>query len=278
MNNYSAVGVLGLRSKLISVFNKLLHILGIYKVYERYLLEQIKCKPLPSHIALILDGNRRWARERNLPPWEGHEAGARKVEEVLDWCLKLGIKTVTLYVLSTENLKRDPRELKKLLEVIDRHLDRALKDERFHKYKVKFKALGRIDILPESIREKIKKLEEATKNYDRHFLNICIAYGGRSEIVDAVKKVIRDVMSGKLNVEKLDEDVFKRYLYTSDLPNPDPDLVIRTSGEIRISNFLLYQIAYSELVFMDVYWPEFRKIDLYRAIRIYQKRHRRFGR
>lgn len=256
----------------------LLRILGVYKLYEYWLLRQVKSRPIPQHVAVILDGNRRWARNRGLPPWLGHEKGAEKVWEFLDWCLELGIKTITLYVLSTENLARRRREeLEKLFEIIDRHLDRALRDERIHRHRVRVKALGRIHLLPESLREKLLKLEERTRNYDNHYLNIAIAYGGRAEIVDAIRKICEDVRSGKLRVEDIDEDTVRRYLYTAHLPNPDPDLVIRTSGEERISNFLLFQIAYSELVFLDVYWPEFRKIDLLRAIRTYQQRQRRFG-
>ncbi|RLE80370.1 MAG: di-trans,poly-cis-decaprenylcistransferase [Thermoprotei archaeon] len=257
---------------------KLLRVLGVYKVYEKVLLKQIKSRSLPSHIAFILDGNRRWARERGLPPWYGHEQGARKAEDVLRWCLELGIKTVSLYVLSTENLKRSPEEVSHILTLAEKYMEKALNEELFDKYKVKVKALGKIDLLPITLRKKIKALEEKTSNYDKHYLNICIAYGGRSEIVDAVKRICADVIKGKLKLEDIDEDVVKRYLYTSHLPNPEPDLVIRTSGEARISNFLLYQIAYSELLFLDVYWPDFRKIDLLRAIRIYQKRSRRFGR
>jgi len=257
---------------------RVLSLIGAYKIYEKALLKQIKSNELPSHVAFILDGNRRWARKRGLPPWYGHEQGAKKAEQVLKWCLELGIKTVSLYVLSTENLKRKPEEVAKILELVEKYLERALNEELFDKYKVKVKALGKIDLLPPSLQEKIKALEKKTANYSNHYLNICIAYGGRREIVDAVKKICRDVLEGKIKLEQINEELVKKYLYTSHLPNPEPDLVIRTSGEARISNFLLYQVAYSELLFLDVYWPDFRKIDLLRAIRIYQQRNRRFGR
>lgn len=253
--------------------------LGIYRLYQKILENEVRSLGnIPEHVAFILDGNRRWARLNNLPPWIGHKYGAEVVDKVLDWCYELGIKTVSLFVLSTENLvKRDPREVKQLLKIIEEKLDEALNSDKFDKRKVRFKAIGEIDLLPPSIREKIRQLEERTKKYNKRFLNIAIAYGGRREIVDAVKKIIKDAKEGKIDENSFDENMFGRYLYTADLPQPEPDLVIRTSGEVRISNFLLWQIAYSELVFLDVYWPEFRKIDLLRAIRIYQKRQRRFG-
>ncbi len=241
-------------------------------------MKQIKGKPLPQHVAVILDGNRRWARKRGLPPWLGHEKGAQKVEELLDWCLELGIKTITIFAFSTENFQRNSREVNELFKIFHKYLSKAINDERIHRYGVHVKAIGRVHLLPPYLQQVIKELEEKTKNYSNYYLNIAIAYGGRAEIVDAVKKICRDVLKGKLDVDSIDEDTIKKYLYTAHLPNPEPDLVIRTSGEERISNFLLFQIAYSELVFLDVYWPEFRKIDFLRAIRTYQQRQRRFGR
>jgi len=259
------------------MLGRLLEILGVYKAYEKWLWRQIKNGMMPSHIAVILDGNRRWARRRGFPPWFGHRKGAEKVKEFLKWCLSLNIKIVTLYVLSTENLKREHDELSHLLNIIENYLKEALSDDIFDKYKIKFKAIGSIHLLPNEIRELILKLEDRTKSYDRYFLNVAIAYGGRAEIVEAVKRVVKDVQSGLLSLDSLDEEMFERYLFTAHLPKPSPDLIIRTSGEERLSNFLLWQSAYSELCFLEVYWPEFRKIDLWRAIRIYQKRNRRFG-
>ncbi len=261
-----------------SIFRYFLKVFSIYKLYEHLLTTEVKKAEIPTHIAIILDGNRRWARKHGMQPWYGHLRGAEKAEEVLDWCLDLGIKIVTMYVLSTENLKREKEELNKLFEIIEEYLRRALKSEKIHRYKVKVKAIGKLDLLPENIRRLIEELEMSTSNYNSHYLNIAIAYGGRSEIVEAVKKIAEDVKMGKLKVSEIDEEVFERYLFTSHLPKQSPDLVIRTSGEIRLSNFLLWQSAYSELVFVDVYWPEFRKIDFLRAIRLYQQRHRRFGR
>lgn len=233
---------------------------------------------MPNHIALILDGNRRWAISHGLPPWLGHRKGADKVEELLNWCLELGIKTVTLYVFSTENFHRPKREVEELMKLFEECLERLLKDERIYKHEVKVKAIGRIHLLPPRIQELLKKVEEKTKNFDKFYLNIAIAYGGRAEITDAVRKIAYDVKMGKLKPEDINERIIEHYLYTAHLPNPEPDLIIRTSGEERLSGFLLWQSAYSELCFLDVHWPDFRKIDLLRAIRTYQHRQRRFGR
>jgi tritrans,polycis-undecaprenyl-diphosphate synthase [geranylgeranyl-diphosphate specific] len=257
---------------------RLLSSMGVYKLYERWLMLQIDRDRLPEHVAVILDGNRRWARRRGMKPWMGHELGARKVDELLDWCLELGIKTVTLYALSTENLYRDPVEVRKLLELLERKLKEAKVDERIHRHRVKVKMLGRRDLLPENIAREIAELEEATRGYDERYLNIALAYGGRVEIVDAVRRIAEEVRAGRISPEEIDEELFEKYLYTAHLPNPEPDLIIRTSGEGRLSGFMLWQCAYSELLFLDVYWPDFRKIDLLRAIRTYQKRQRRFGR
>ncbi len=259
-------------------WRRIARLLGIYKIYEDVLERDIKKHDVPRHIGFILDGNRRWARKRKLPPWLGHKAGADKVDEVLDWCYDLGVETVTLYVLSVENLKRRPREeVSALLGLIEDKVDNLLSTRRLERKKVRFKVIGRLDMLPESLREKLVALEERTAPFNRRYLNLAIAYGGRNEIVDAAKKIAEDVVRNKISLHEINEELFERYLYTGDLPHPNPDLVIRTSGEVRISNFLLWQIAYSELFFVDVYWPEFRKIDLLRAIRTYQKRQRRFG-
>lgn len=259
------------------MLRKVMRIIGIYKLYEKWLWHQIKKGGMPSHIAIILDGNRRWARRRGLPPWIGHKEGAKKVRETLKWLLDCGIKTVTLYVLSTENLKRNPVELEKLFNVFREYLKDALNDNIFERYGVKFKAIGELSLIPEDIRILIKKLEEKTSRYDNFYLNVAMAYGGRIEIINAVKNIVKDVLNEKLSINEINEEVFEKYLFTSHLPNPSPDIIIRTSGEERLSNFLLWQSAYSELCFIDVYWPDFRKIDLWRAIRIYQRRKRRYG-
>jgi len=259
------------------ILEKLLKIFGIYKLYEKWLEESIKKGGIPTHIAVIMDGNRRWARKRGLYPWLGHRFGAEKVDELIEWCINLGIKVITIYALSTENLKRSKRELDEILRLLKEKSLEYVNDERLHKHGIRVKVIGRKDLLPRDVRDALEKLEEATSKYNNLYLNLAVAYGGRAEIVDASKNLIKDVLAGKVKVDEIDETVLERYLYTSDIPNHEPDMIIRTSGEERISNFLLWQSAYSELVFLDVYWPEFRKIDLMRAIRIYQKRQRRFG-
>ncbi|MEM3386957.1 MAG: polyprenyl diphosphate synthase [Nitrososphaerales archaeon] len=260
-----------------SVLRMLLRLLGAYKIYSRYLERQISKKEKPKHIGLILDGNRRWAREKSLPTKLGHYFGAENAKNLLDWCYKLGVESVTIYAFSTENFNRPKEEVDELFAIIEEKLKELLRDERIHKYKVRVKGIGKKDLLPESIRSILDEVERSTANYDQHFLNIALAYGGRIEIVEAVKKICEDVKAGKLDTSSINTATIERYLYTSHLPHPEPDLIIRTSGEERLSGFLLWQSAYSELVFLDVFWPEFRKIDLMRAIRIYQQRDRRFG-
>lgn len=247
----------------------------VYAIYKRWLKRQIKNGPIPQHVAIILDGNRRWALKKELLPWEGHKAGAKKVEEVLQWCLDLGIRNITLYVFSTENFKRPKEEVERIMDIAEEALEKVLRDKRIDKYKVRIKAIGRIHMLPSRVQRAIRKVEEKTRDYSDYLLTIAIGYGGRAEIIDAVKELSKDIRSGKLNPEDIDERVFEKYLYTAGIP--DPDLIIRTSGEERLSGFLLWQSAYSELYFCDVFWPEFREIDLWRAIRTFQRRERRFG-
>ncbi|KYH41241.1 MAG: UDP diphosphate synthase [Candidatus Bathyarchaeota archaeon B26-2] len=255
----------------------LLSILGVYKLYEKWLWQQVKNGVMPEHIGIILDGNRRWAVNRSMNPWAGHHYGADKTENVLRWCLDLGIKSVTLYVFSTENFRRPRREVQELMKLFKAKLEKILKDDVIHKHRVRVKIIGRLHLLPEELQEMIKRVEDATKDYEDHFLNMALAYGGRAEIIDATREIALNVKEKKLKVEEINEALFERYLYTSHMPKQDPDLIIRTSGEERLSGFLLYQSAYSELCFLDVYWPEFRRIDLLRAVRTYQKRKRRFG-
>ncbi|MGC8850305.1 MAG: polyprenyl diphosphate synthase [Candidatus Bathyarchaeia archaeon] len=259
------------------MLRRFLQLFGAYKLYERWLLGQVRSKEKPRHVAVILDGNRRWASKRALPLIIGHREGAKRAEDFLEWCLELGIKTVTLYAFSTENFKRTREEVEAVLSIVEEQVRKLREDPRIHKNHVRVKALGRLDILPESLRKALNEVEELTREYESHFLNIAVAYGGRAEIIDAVKKIVEEVSEGRLNSSHIDEAVFDRYLYTAHLPNPYPDLIIRTSGEERLSGFLLWQSAYSELLFLDVYWPDLRKIDLLRAIRTYQQRRRRFG-
>ncbi len=259
------------------MLRSLLSLLGAYEIYEKWLWHQVKEGGKPDHIAIILDGNRRWAQDRSLEPWMGHYFGADKTKEVLKWCLDLNVKTITLYVFSTENFQRPREEVEKLMQLFREKFSEALKSEEIHKHRVRVKVIGKVDMLPPDLQEMIREIEEETKGYDGHFLNLAIAYGGRAEIVDAARKIAQKVAEGELLPEDVNEKIFEQHLYTAFLPKQDPDLIIRTSGEERLSGFLLYQSAYSELCFLDVYWPEFRRIDLLRAVRTYQKRKRRFG-
>jgi len=212
-----------------------------------------------------------------LDPWFGHEKGAEKVEQLLDWCLELGVKSITLYAFSTENFNRSRNEVAEIVRIAEREFKKILTDKRIHKNKVHVKAIGRLSMLPKDLQQFIIDAENATQNYDEHFLNIALAYGGRAEIVDAAKEIAEKVDEGELSPEEINEQLFEKYLYTSHMPKQDPDLIIRTSGEERLSGFLLWQSAYSELCFLDVYWPDFRWIDFLRAVRIFQLRRRRFG-
>jgi tritrans,polycis-undecaprenyl-diphosphate synthase [geranylgeranyl-diphosphate specific] len=255
----------------------LLSAVGAYKIYEKWLQYQVKNGNKPEHIAIILDGNRRWASGQSFSPLLGHHFGAVRVEDLLDWCLDFEVKSITLYAFSTENFQRPPEEVEQIMRIAEEKLRKILTDGRIHKNRVRVKVIGRMGLLPKSLQELIREVEEATKDYDQHFLNVALAYGGRAEIVDATKKIALEIESGRLKPDAIDEQVFENHLYTAHLPKQDPDLIIRTSGEERLSGFLLWQSAFSELCFLDVYWPEFRRIDLLRAIRTYQQRKRRFG-
>ncbi|MEM2666522.1 MAG: polyprenyl diphosphate synthase, partial [Candidatus Bathyarchaeia archaeon] len=219
----------------------ILSALGVYKLYEKWLWHQIKNHEKPEHIAIILDGNRRWASEKEMPPWLGHKEGAEKVEQLLEWCLRLNVKSITLYAFSTENFRRSQREIEEIMRIASEKLQKILTDERIHKNKVCVKVIGRKHLLPEDLQKLIDEVEKATQNYDKHFLNVAFAYGGRAEIVDAARKIAEKVQSGKLRPEDVNEELFERFLYTSHLPKQDPDLIIRTSGEERLSGFLLWQ-------------------------------------
>lgn len=259
------------------VLKKLLAIVGAYKLYEKWLWHQVKNGAKVEHIAIILDGNRRWALEKDLNPWLGHKKGAEKVEQLLEWCDKLEVKVITLYAFSTENFRRSPQEVAEIMKLAEEKFRKLLTDERIHRNKVHVKVIGRINLLPKSLQQFIADVEKATEDYDRQFLNIAFAYGGRAEIVDAAKSIAEKVLNGELKLDEVSEEIFEKHLYTAHLPKQEPDLIIRTSGEERLSGFLLWQSAYSELAFLDVYWPDFRLIDLLRAIRTFQTRKRRYG-
>ena len=259
------------------VLKRLLSTIGAYKLYERWLWHQVKNGEKLEHIAIILDGNRRWASEKDLNPWLGHKKGAETVEQLLEWCDKLNVKIVTLYTFSTENFRRSPQEIEAIMRIAEEKFRKLLTNERIHRNKVHVKVIGRVNLLPESLQQLIADVEKATANYDGQFLNFAFAYGGRAEIVDAAKTIAEKVKNGELDLDAVDESTFEQYLYTSHMPKQDPDLILRTSGEERLSGFLLWQSAYSELCFLDVYWPDFRLIDLLRTIRTFQNRKRRYG-
>ena len=247
----------------------------MYRFYEKILWKQIKAGPKPKHIGVILDGNRRFAREKGLNATKGHVFGADKVEELLKWCLRLEVKIITLYAFSTENFDRSEDEVDTLMMLLTEKLKKFKVDPAIKKNKVRIKVIGRLEYLSPELNEQIVEAEEATKDNDSFLLNIAISYGGRAEIIDAVKKIACQIENKEISVDQIDEELLGSHLYTGNLP--DPDLIIRTSGEERLSGFLLWQSAYSELYFTEVFWPAFRMIDFWRAIRIYQQRERRYG-
>ncbi len=248
----------------------------VYKGYEWMLERDVRRGRIPQHVAIIMDGNRRLAERFGIRPWEGHRMGAEKVEDVLDWCLDLGIKTVTAYAFSTENFNRPKEEIERLFDLFEEYFNKVAEDKRIHKNKTRVKAIGRVERFPKRVRDAIKRAEAATKDYDNMQLNLAVAYGGRQEVLDAVKKIAEKVREGSLELGSINEETISKNLYTNGLP--DPDLIIRTSGEERISGFLLWQSAYSEFYFCESFWPGFRKIDFLRAVRTFQQRKRRFGR
>ena len=252
----------------------------LYHLYERRLEAEIRGRQLPQHIGLILDGNRRYARSVGLSDiLDGHRLGANKLETVLTWCEELNIRMVTIWILSTENLQRPPEEVAGLIRLIENRLRDAARDPKTHTKRMRIRAIGKQELLPQSLQDAIREAEQATQGYEGFFLNVAVGYGGRQEIVDAVQSLLKDRMAQGTSlgaaIEEVTPDNLEKYLYTYDLP--DPDLIIRTSGEVRLSGFLLWQSAYSEFYFCDAYWPAFRRIDLLRAIRSYQQRERRFG-
>lgn len=261
--------------KLHKVVRKLIELFKLDRFYTMLLEREVKDGPIPTHVAVIMDGNRRWAAEKGMPSYMGYRYGADKVEELLRWCLDLGIKNVTLYVLSVENLRRPKEELNTIFNLLEEKLERLERDGILEREDIKFKVLGDISLLPKNLREKLGKLEKITSDHTSKSLNLAVSYSGRQEIIKAVREIAEKVRDGRLKPDEIGEEVFRAHLYTSHAP--DPDLIIRTSGEMRVSGFLLWQLAYSELVFVDVYWPELRKMDFLRALRTFQKRKRRFG-
>ena len=245
------------------------------EVYEKVLMDEVKKGQVPMHIGIITDGNRRYARGIGLTENEGHVRGKEKLEEVLQWCMDAGVRIVTVYGFSTENFNRDQKEVDFLFRLInDAFLD-LMEDPRVYDNKIRVKVIGEFDHLPDYLQKTINKVEETTKGFRNFRFNIAIGYGGRQEIINAMKQMYREIEKGKMTVDDITEDKFREFLYDKSLP--DPDLIFRTSGEERISNFLLWQSAYSELYFSDVNWPELKKADFLKAIISYQSRKRRYG-
>ncbi|GGK29263.1 isoprenyl transferase [Deinococcus malanensis] len=248
--------------------------------YEQRLTRDVKGHgKLPRHLGLILDGNRRFARAAGLQREMGHSFGAEKAHEVLQWCLELGIPAATIWVLSTDNTSRDPQELAHILGLLEKEARNLATDPRIHANRVRVRAIGQHADFPLHVLMALRELEEKTAHYDGMRLNIAVGYGGREEIVDAVKSYLqRQAASGRDLSEvavSLSPDDISAHLYAADIP--DPDFIIRTSGEIRLSGFMLWQSVYSEYYFCDVYWPGFRRVDFLRALRDFQGRDRRFG-
>ncbi len=229
---------------------------------------------MPKHIAIIMDGNGRWARKRGLPRSAGHRVGAQKLKEIVLFADEIGLKYLTVYAFSTENWKRPKDEVENLMNLLREFFDTEI-ENLINKTQIKIRVIGDISKLDKDIQERIASAEERTKDKTGLCVVIALNYGGRSEIINAVKNLALDIKSGKIDIEAIDEELFRNYLYTKDIP--DPDLLIRPSGEMRVSNFLLWQISYTEFWFSNVLWPDFKKEHLLKAIEDYQKRERRFG-
>lgn len=243
---------------------------------EAKLLKEVHEHPVKvTHLAIIMDGNRRFAWKSNLAAGIGHRIGKQKLETVLDWVLEVDIPWFTVYALSTENLTRPKKELDILFKLYIEGLRDIADDQRIHDNKVKVQVIGKRELLPKEVNDAIDYAEAKTTDYDSYVFTICLAYGSREEMLNAIQSIAEEHAAGDLALEEIDEKAVSSRLYTGEMP--DPDLVIRTSGEERISNFLLWQMAYSELYFSDVYWPSFQKKDLLKAVRTFQDRKRRYG-
>ncbi len=245
-----------------------------YSAYERRLIRRLRGRPVPRHVGVILDGNRRWAKASGTDTRSGHQAGADKVLEFLGWCDDVGVEVVTLWLLSTDNLNRPPAELADLLAIIDGVVGTVAATGRW-----RVRPVGALDLLPGSLSTRLKTHEDATSDIGGMTVNVAVGYGGRREITDAVRSMLLERAAGGASIEEvaeqLDVEHIADHLYTKG--QPDPDLVIRTSGEQRLSGFLLWQSAHSEFYFCEALWPAFRKIDFLRALRAFAQRERRFG-
>jgi undecaprenyl diphosphate synthase len=233
----------------------------------------IQLKSIPRHVAIIMDGNGRWAQQRKLPRIEGHRAGAESVREIVRVCGELGIEYLTLYAFSIENWNRPKLEVKALMHLLEFYLKQEIPE--LNKNNVRLAAIGRLHALPETAQRQLTKSIDALGKNTGLTLVLALSYGGRAEIVDATREIAREIEAGRLDVSDIDEKVISQHLYTRGIP--DPDLLVRTSGEMRISNFLLWQISYAEIYVTETLWPDFRRAELMKALEDYSKRHRRFG-
>ena len=227
---------------------------------------------IPRHVGVVLDGNRRFAKRLMLKPHKGHEWGAKKVEKILDWCKEYDVKELTLYALSLENFHRPKHEFSYLMNLFRKEFERLKDDPRIKDIKINF--IGRIWMFPKDIQNIMYYLMNKTKNNNKFILNFAMAYGGRAEVIDAIKKLAKDIKNNKVNINKINEETFSKNLYMED----EPDLIIRTGGEKRTSNFLIWQSHYSEWIFLDILWPEFSKRHFVKCLTDYAARERRFGR
>ena len=249
----------------------------LYSLYEWYITRNLEADKMPNHVAIIMDGNRRYSKiQGNMDPIEGHKKGVDTLENVIEWCIDLGINIVTVYAFSTENFNRDKKEVEGLMDLFVQSFLNISTNKKIHKNKIRLNAVGKLELFPKKVRDAIDTAEESTKDYNERMINIAMGYDGRVEIVDAFKKIAREVQKGNIEPDEINEKMINDNLYTAGLE--DPNLVIRTSGEERLSGFLLWQSSYSELYFTDSLWPQLRKVDFLRAIRSYTQRQIRFGR
>jgi tritrans,polycis-undecaprenyl-diphosphate synthase [geranylgeranyl-diphosphate specific] len=230
-------------------------------------------KKFPKHIGIILDGNRRFAKKLMQQPWKGHEWGAQKVENIFKWCREVGVRELTLYAFSMQNFNRPKEEFDYLMKIFKEMFEKAKTNKDIHDNKIRINFIGRINLFPKEVHQKMLELMEATKQYNDYTVNFAMAYGGREEIVDAIKKIGRAIEAGEVTDAQINEELVDKYVYMPD----QPDFIIRTGGDHRTSNFLVWQSSYSEWFFLEKTWPEFEKEDLLQCIAEFQGRERRFG-
>ena len=246
----------------------------VYGAYAKQLSAQLDSSRVPRHVGVVLDGNRRWASEQGSSSAQGHQAGANKIQEFVGWCEETGVEVVTLWLLSTDNLSRPTEELEPLLEIISNTVTDLAKTRRWRVHPV-----GALDLLPDDIARVLKEADDSTRSINGVTINVAVGYGGRRELVDAVRSLLAEEAAKGTSIDELaqviDVEHIAEHLYTRG--QPDPELLIRTSGEQRLSGFMLWQSAHSEFYFCEAYWPDFRKVDFLRALRAYEQRNRRFG-